>query len=698
MNISFYDNAAAKKPSKHLSTEDVITMIKKPSTEFKERLEALRIETDESIQARMKRLLPAVTWSGTFNARSTTGLLEHSGMYCYDLDDLGGESPSKMKKVVSYIDSLVCAFTSPRGEGLKVILMGKVGDHREIWETGAAIVEEATHLKVDRSGSDVCRLCFLSHDPRIVIGKGEAFDCAEKTDEVNMDGIEADTKFPGYTIEHVREMLWTVGSECDYDTWRDIIFAVTSALGRGDAVYQLLHAWSVKCGGTRALKTDEDMKAFDGVFKSKGKGITLATLIKMAREKGWEDWRRGLRRDEDGKIIHDDANLRCILECHPDFKGRFWSDSLSDLMMFDKRDKVVSCRVSREGGLIEEHLAFDVLCDIQTNLGIGFRSTKNVLLAMIAIAKQRIRNLRREWLSGLKWDGIPRLGRLFIDGFGAEDKEHNEALGIAFLSGAAARVLSPGSSVQVVPILVGEQGVGKSSGIAALLPDPSWFCDSIVDFESKAGYEVVCGATIVELPELSALKKADIEKVKQFVTQRQVKYRTPWDRQARVRAATWVFIGTTNEEEFLKDTTGNRRFAPIRVVNASPSKIVDWISERRDQLWAEAREIAEKGLACGRETWAIPKKYWEDLAREAENAREKDPWEDAVQEVTNRLQGSSDAVLRRLNDLAMECGVTIRSRIDELHFGKLLRRMGWNKRTVRDSDGVLGKKWTLDPL
>lgn len=698
---SYFENALARVPKKSMSIDEIRQFVQNAPKEHKHNIELLRVEPDEAEQDKLKKMLPAVTFSGEFTARKATALKEHTGLYVYDLDNV---KPSKVKGLISKEPSLVIAFMSPRANGLKIVLQGPVVEdtaaHKKAWDAGAAIVQKWTHEKVDASGSDVCRLCFLSTDKGLIGGKGEEFTVGSAGDEDEgiMAGVpEPKADFSTYTSHVVKEMLWVVGSELPYDQWRNVIWAVVSHLGKDIWVREMLLKWSKERGGAKALRTEEDEKGFETIFTSKGKGVTLATLVSMAKKAGWVDWRKMMRRDEEGELLHDEGNLTILLENHPDFKGRLWTDALSGNKIMDPKDEVISCERSKKGGFLENWVACHVLNDIQTNLGLGFRSSRTVLEQMEAIAVQNTRNIRKEWLDSLVWDGIPRLDRLFIDGFGAQDVERNGALGVAFMAGAAARVLKPGVPVQVVPVLIGPQGCGKSSGIGALCPQREWFCDSFVDLESKAGYEVVLRATIVELSEMSAIRKADLEKVKQFVTQQSVRFRAPYEKTTKDHDAAWVFIGTTNEEEFLKDTTGNRRFAPVKIVKARVEQVVKWVCENRDQLWAEATAIAKRGFKEGKESWNVPKKFWDELAVVAESAREKDPWEDVLKEYTDALLRKSESACKKMQDIAIEAGIVLRNRGDEFHLGKLMRHAGW-KKTNKTVDGKAVRRWMIERL
>lgn len=703
---SLFVNAMALVPEESLSIQEIVQRLKKPTRDFAQAVELLRVENDEDEQDKLKKALPAVTWSGEFSKRAASGLETHTGLYVYDLDNV---KPSALKKKIADEPSLVVAFMSPRANGLKVVLRGPVPNesltHKEAWQAGAVLVEGATGESVDRSGSDVARLCFLSTDKFLVEGTGDEFAIAvdgrnsePAAEDKIMDGVpEPKTDYSAYNKYVVKEMLWTVGADLPYDQWRNIIWAVVSHFGKREWVREMLLEWSKKRGGAKALKTEADEKTFHSIVDSKGEGVTFASMIAMARKAGWVDWRKLLRRDEDDELIIDEGNLKIILCSHPDFKGRFWSDSITGLAVMEPIADPVSCVESRVGGVLEDEIAMRVLCDLQTHVCFHFRSVRSVMLALMTAAKGNVRNMRAEWLESLTWDGVPRVGRMFIECFGAEDLPRNEALAVSFMAGAAARIMRPGASVQVIPILMGQQGCGKSSGIAALCPERAWFCDSFVDMESKSGYEVVQRAAIVELSELSAMRKASIEKLKQFVTQSCVNFRAPYDRQTKDHLASWVFIGTTNESEFLKDTTGNRRFAPIKIVRAKVSEVVQAVTDQRDQLWAEAVVIAKRGFKNRTESWAVPKKFWDELGDAAEEARERDPLEDVVNEYTERALKKHNIVVKSLHDIQLEAHVEIRGHADQWRLGKVLRMAGWKNQAVR-VDGITVKRWIIRAL
>ncbi|MCB5238903.1 virulence-associated E family protein [Niallia circulans] len=198
----------------------------------------------------------------------------------------------------------------------------------------------------------------------------------------------------------------------------------------------------------------------------------------------------------------------------------------------------------------------------------------------------------REYLSNLRWDGIKRVETLLVDYLGAENDELTRAMTRLTLIGAVARVFHPGCKFDYVLTLIGKQGIGKSSLLDLL--GGEWFTDSIDDIRGKEAYERIQGSWIIELGELAALRKAEIEAVKRFVSARVDKFRQSFGKRSNEYPRQCIFIASTNEEQPLKDQTGNRRFWPVKV-GLYPIDLSKRKNFPRDQIWAEAVEIYKKG-------------------------------------------------------------------------------------------------------
>ena len=196
----------------------------------------------------------------------------------------------------------------------------------------------------------------------------------------------------------------------------------------------------------------------------------------------------------------------------------------------------------------------------------------------------------REYLAGLIWDGLPRADEVLIDYLGAEDSLYVRAVTRKFFAAAAARIFSPGCKFDFMLTLVGPQGIGKSELIKRLAKD--WHSDSFSTVQGKEAYEQLQGAWIIEVAELSAARKAEVEAVKHFISKREDAYRQAYGRRVSHFPRQCVFVGTTNDPDCLRDRTGNRRFWVVDVKAERTRKNI-WrhLTENEiDQIWAEAVE------------------------------------------------------------------------------------------------------------
>lgn len=201
----------------------------------------------------------------------------------------------------------------------------------------------------------------------------------------------------------------------------------------------------------------------------------------------------------------------------------------------------------------------------------------------------------KDYIKSLTWDGTKRIDTLLIDYFGAEDTPYTRASIRKALCAAVARVFKPGIKYDMVLVLVGKQGTYKSTFIRKLGMD--WFSDTFTTFQGKEAYEQLQGAWLIEMAELSGLKKAEVESVKQFISKQEDMFRPAYGRVVETYKRQCVFFGTTNNFDFLNDPSGNRRFNPIDIHEESRTKSVkdDMTDYEVDQIWAEAYELWNNG-------------------------------------------------------------------------------------------------------
>lgn len=190
----------------------------------------------------------------------------------------------------------------------------------------------------------------------------------------------------------------------------------------------------------------------------------------------------------------------------------------------------------------------------------------------------------REYLESLEWDGIPRVDSLFVDWCGAEDNEYIREAARCWVLAAVWRVYSPGYKFDHVPVLAAPQGKGKTSFIH-IMARRRWYAE-LSCFDPKIAMEETQGAWLVELNEMGASNKSELEQQKAFISAQSTRVRMAYARRPSEFLRQFVLIGTTNETEYLKDHTGNRRWWPIDCGDMPFD--LDGLEAIADQVWAEA--------------------------------------------------------------------------------------------------------------
>lgn len=204
----------------------------------------------------------------------------------------------------------------------------------------------------------------------------------------------------------------------------------------------------------------------------------------------------------------------------------------------------------------------------------------------LAVKHNRIDEVK-DYLASLKWDGTKRLDTALIDYLGADDSAYTRACTRKTFVAAVARAMTPGCKYDIMLTLGGPQGIGKSTFVRII--GKQWYSDSLTTFEGKEAAEMLQGVWINEIGELSGMNRSEVSAVKQFLSKSEDIYRVPFSRRTSSFPRRCIMIGTTNNTEYLRDRTGNRRFWPIDCAVSKPSKSVfTELEPVVDQLWAEA--------------------------------------------------------------------------------------------------------------
>jgi predicted P-loop ATPase len=342
--------------------------------------------------------------------------------------------------------------------------------------------------------------------------------------------------------------------------------------------------------------------------------------------KGLFDWgaprRDGTRRVKDIKE-GSMTNVELILENEKNLPAKPFREEFSFTLKKDQAGKISDWNDDDTTELvswIEKHFKF----------APSQRATTN---AIMSFSKKHSRNLVKERLESVKWDGKHRLDTLFIDTLGVEDDPagYSRAVTRRWLVGAVKRVYEPGCKFEMVPMLTGEQGIGKSTLIRRLA-SPTFFNSGLRGMKDKDDKIDLLGNWIIELGEITAFKRSTIEDIKQFISDQEDKYREPYGKLSVPHPRKSVFIGTTNESEFLKDSTGNRRFFPLECsaerIKLDPKNPASLTDDYILQVLAEAREAYQAGEKCYIEPADGP--IFEYSARAQKAAKVEDPFEETL--------------------------------------------------------------------
>jgi len=292
-------------------------------------------------------------------------------------------------------------------------------------------------------------------------------------------------------------------------------------------------------------------------------------------------WLQRLSKDGNGKYEKTINNVVLILENDPLVKGKIATDEFASCGMvlgstpWSPSDEKRRWTDADDAGLYRY---------LETYYGITGR--EKVDNALIIVSAENTINDVKEYLQNLKWDGKKRVDTLLPDYLGAEDNEYTHAVMRKSLCAAVARAIKGAVKYDYMPIFTGPQGIGKSTFLSILGKD--WFSDSLTTFEGKESAELIQGTWINEIGELSAFSKQETQIIKQFLSKCHDIYRAAYGRRTEKYPRRCVFFGTSNDSEFLKDATGNRRFWPVDVGLYEPKKSVwDDLPGEVDQIWAE---------------------------------------------------------------------------------------------------------------
>lgn len=333
-----------------------------------------------------------------------------------------------------------------------------------------------------------------------------------------------------------------------------------------------------------------------------------------------DDWKQRLDTTQAGGLKNNLNNIVLILEHDARFIGRLKKDTFHDRIDAD------DLPWKRTPGKPWDDTDSDYLrIWMEQTIG-GKVATSDIYTAVNATADKKAYHPIKAYLEGLQWDGTPRLDTLFVDYLGAEDTQYTRAVTRKAFVAAVARIMNPGCKFDCMTVLVGKQGRFKST-ILSIMGGP-WFSDSQRTFEGKEAEERLRGVWLIEVSELQAFDRSSVEAIKGFLSKQSDRYRPAYGRMLREFPRQCVFFGTTNVADFLRDTTGGRRFWPIDIDEQERTKNVpDDLPGERDQIWAEAVIRYRAG-----EPLYLSGEIEQTALQVQEDHREVDAWEGILQD------------------------------------------------------------------
>ena len=337
----------------------------------------------------------------------------------------------------------------------------------------------------------------------------------------------------------------------------------------------------------------------------------------------------------EGEIVEDDDNWKDNIQYSTD--GMKALSTLANIILILRNDKELKFKIFKDifssRILVRDGVPWDKKFETPDRIwndtddaGLrwylesfyGITSTNKIMDGVSLIAEENAENKVATRLQSTQWDGEKRIETLFIDYLGCEDNIYTREISEKSLVAAVRRAIYGGIKWDNMPILIGPQGVGKSTFLKILGMD--WYNDSLVNVEGKDACELIQGSWILEMGELSSLRKSELNLVKNFLSRTDDIFRASYGRRAQKYPRRCAFFGTANDTNFLRDETGNRRFWPIDCFIYKPKKsIFNDLNDELDQIWAEACELAKNKFYS-----LVLSKEAEKIAKEEQDSHSED--------------------------------------------------------------------------
>ena len=374
-------------------------------------------------------------------------------------------------------------------------------------------------------------------------------------------------------------------------------------------------------------------------------------------------WTSLLIRSEKGLLRVNSTNLLSILTNDEEYKGKIrWNEFTQTSCMGSpgRNETLEDWNIVLLAARLERKYQWSAALSVKMLDGVVEAAARHTPFHPV-----------RDYLEGLAWDQIPRLNSFFHTYYQTDDSYYTSSAGLNFMIGAVARVMRPGCKHDCMPILEGRQGLMKSSSLKVLFSPVSgqtWFSEINASPENKDFNQNMRGKWCLEFADLDTFSRAETNRVKSQMSTSVDNFRTSYGRRNADFPRQSVFVATTNDDNYLKDPTGARRYWPIRCEKI----LIGKIEKDRDQLWAEALHRYKKG-----ETWWIVP----ETAKDEQEARfSVDSWEEVVVKwLDSPVRDSRITTTEILQDcFGLEVGK--HSRQEQIRLGIVMKHLGWEKK------------------
>lgn len=396
---------------------------------------------------------------------------------------------------------------------------------------------------------------------------------------------------------------------------------------------------------------------------------------------GFGEWSKQLIYGDSNRPLDLRENAYLIMKHHPAWKDRVGFDSFAQRVVLREAPEIPGFPAGE--WTVQHDLNFGLWC--AQIMKCWFKSEKTIAHGVSMAAGERPFHPVRDWFSKLKWDETPRLDDWLTDCLGVEKTPYAMLVGRFFLLNLVARIYEPGCICRSVIVLEGKQNRGKSESLRALAGE--WFADSHLDLNTKDSFLQIQGVLLYEIQEMHAFSRADVSRVKEFVSGREDKYRPPYGaRTVRVKRQC-VFGASTNEGIYLRDWTGNTRYCPVRTEACGPIEPAR-VAELREQLFAEAC------VRFARAERRYPTKEEEAklFSPEQDERMVESPWKSLIQGwLDSEIGGPNDHRRVTTSEILLDCLKFERSKLMDRHeqdVGRIMQALGWRRR--RETVGARG--------